>query len=388
MYFLSLEFQGILDFAEELELAGEGNHRAVVRGELGARGAQDFAESGSLAAGGAEAVSELAVGGDAADEAEGCGLKFLEVLGEGGEQCRDRCVEEGAREVGAILGGVEEGRIFLEEVGNLGFDARKTEIAAVGRVEKVEGEVLAGLAVFGEFGESAAAGVGSAEEACDFVEGFAGCVVAGRGDELGLEFAGIFGPEKNLGVAAGDGQNEGGQRDLVETAFEEDGENVGLDVVDGEDGAIKNLGEGRGGAAADDEGSGQAGRVGDGDRGNLGENLARGLADEFDEGVEVGAGGELGHDATELGVDGVLGNCVEGVDLENSVAELDEGERGIVAAGFDPEDLRGVGHRGWRMKNRRGSSGEILGKLPEILRGKIGLISGAESGEKCCVGGG
>ena len=102
--------------------------------------------------------------------------------------------------------------------------------------------------------------------------------------------------------------------------FQDYGIEVGLDVVDGEEGFLPGEGVGLGGSGADEEATDEAGAVGDGDAIELGGGVGdigdlEGFFDDGGEGFEVGAGGDFGDDAAELGVEVDLGGDDVGEDF-------------------------------------------------------------------------
>ena len=113
------------------------------------------------------------------------------------------------------------------------------------------------------------------------------------------------------------------------------GVDVAFEVVDGDERLAESPGQGFGVADADEQGTGEAGAFGDGDRvhvrhGDVG--FAEGGIDDGDDGAEVLAGGEFGDDAAVRGVDGDL----RGDDVgELAAAALDDGGGGLVAGALD-----------------------------------------------------
>ncbi len=91
--------------------------------------------------------------------------------------------------------------------------------------------------------------------------------------------------------------------------FKQDGVDVALEVVDGDERLAECVGESLGVTDADEQRAGEAGAFGDGDgvelrHGDTG--FAEGGIDDGDDGAEVFARGELGDDASVGGVDGDL----------------------------------------------------------------------------------
>jgi len=99
--------------------------------------------------------------------------------------------------------------------GLCGFSARGGLTGQVGlwfELSKCKGHGVR-VAVWSERINPWTAGIAEAEKLCDFVEGFAGCVVDGAADEgVGPCTVGVAAgrlSEKEVGVAAGDNEGEG-----------------------------------------------------------------------------------------------------------------------------------------------------------------------------------
>jgi len=122
--------------------------------------------------------------------------------------------------------------------------------------------------------------------------------------------------------------------------LQEDGVEVGLDVVDGDEGFLPGEGKGFGGGGADEEAADEAGAVGDGDGvefagGGLNACGIKSLIDDGVEAFEVGAGGDFGDDAAEFGVEVDLGRDDVGEDF---AAVTDDGGGGFIAGGLYSEN--------------------------------------------------
>ena len=118
---------------------------------------------------------------------------------------------------------------------------------------------------------------------------------------------------------------------------------VAFEVVDGDEGQVVGEGEGLGVGDADQQRSGEAGTGGDGDGVEIGEGdagLGQSGADHGNDGAEMLAAGQLGHDAAVAGVGGDLRGDDGG---KRARAALDDGRGGLVAGGFDAED-EAAGH--------------------------------------------
>lgn len=112
------------------------------------------------------------------------------------------------------------------------------------------------------------------------------------------------------------------------------------EVVDAVERQTERVGEGLGAYQADLEGAGEAGAGGHGDRVELvgtEPGPVEGPADDRIEGVQVGAGGDLGDDAAEAGVLVHAG----GDHVREEAAVLHDARAGLVARGLDAEHHRG-----------------------------------------------
>jgi len=112
---------------------------------------------------------------------------------------------------------------------------------------------------------------------------------------------------------------------------------VAFEVVDADEREVGAEGEGLGEGDADQQRSGEAGTFGDGDGFEiavLDACLVHGFADDGEDGAEVFAGGQLGHDAAVVRVDEL-----RGYDVRESVAtDADDRRGGFVAGAFDAEN--------------------------------------------------
>lgn len=140
-----------------------------------------------------------------------------------------------------------------------------------------------------------------------------------------------------MGVASRSDQGDGGEFDFVpfHARFHDDGVDVALEVVDGDDGARVGEGDGLGEGHADEKGTDEAGAFGDGDGGEIGVSGAgarHGVRDDGDDGAEVFARGEFGDDTAVLGV-GIELRGDDGGKHARAVCE--DGGGGFVAGAFD-----------------------------------------------------
>ena len=226
----------------------------------------------------------------------------------------------------------------------------------------------AGVAVGGEAIDPGAAGVAEAEELGDLVEGFAGGVVDGAADVAvvpGASLPCLLVSEVEVGVASGDdegeersagvfGREEGG-------VVHEDGVDVAFEVVDADEGLREGEGEGFGVGDADEEGSGETGAAGDGYGVEIFEadaGLGDGGAGDGDDVAEVLAGGELGDDAPEVGVESDLAGDHVG---EGFGAVANDGGCGLVAGALDAENEAEAGAGSCGCLGHLYSLGEVWG---------------------------
>ena len=120
---------------------------------------------------------------------------------------------------------------------------------------------------------------------------------------------------------------------------------VGGEVVDAVDRLAEADRQRLGRGDADEQRAGQAGAAGHGDRVDVVQPDAGGLAGPLDgrhHRLEVGPAGDLGHDAAEAGV--LLDAAGDRVGEQRVPA--DDADTGLVAGGLDAEDQRLVGHAG------------------------------------------
>ena len=112
------------------------------------------------------------------------------------------------------------------------------------------------VAVGSEAVDDRASGISQAEKLGDFVEGFAGGVVAGVADVFVGPGVVVLGGEIEMGVAAGDDQGEHGKLQLVVALlpfFQQHGVNVAFEMVDGDQRLVEGEGQSFGVADADEQ---------------------------------------------------------------------------------------------------------------------------------------
>ena len=180
-----------------------------------------------------------------------------------------------------------------------------------------------------------AAGVGQAEQPSHLVEGLAGGVVEGAAelDDIG----GDVPDAQQVGVSAGDDEadepvGQGAVHQLI------DGQ-VPDDVVDAVDRPAQGGGQGLGGADAHGERAYEAGAGAHGDGVDLAQvnsSSLQGGVEGGDEGLQVGARGDLGNDAAEAGV--LVHGGGDGVAEELAAAH--KGHAGLIAGGLDAQNQR------------------------------------------------
>lgn len=292
--------------------------------------------------------AETGVGGDSAGDDDGFRLVLVVGLEEmAGEGFADGALETGGHvgflrvgETSGELGGVHAevaAGSGLESAESGGFEPREAEVERI--FEAGDGEFVS-LLVAGEcsLGNTWAARVGKAHHFGDFIEGFAGGVVAGAANELvferGLE-------DEEVGVVAGGGEAEEGEDAWFESGGFGDegvGEGVGDDVIDRVEGFAVREGEGAGSESADKKAAEEAGAGGDGDAVDLvpgGAGFGEGFMDDGQDDLNVTAGGDLGHNPAVFFVNVDLAGDDVGADV---TAVFDDGGCGFVAGGFDAEN--------------------------------------------------
>ena len=191
------------------------------------------------------------------------------------------------------------------------------------------------VALLGEAVDVRASGVGQAEQPADLVEGLAGGVVEGAAE---LDDVGGDVPDaQQVGVPPGDDEpdealGQGAVHQLVDRQVPDD-------VVDAVDRPAQGRGQGLGGADAHGERADEAGAGAHGDGVDLAQvhsGRLQGGVEGGDEGLQVGARGDLGDDAAEAGVL-VHGG---GDDVAEELAAAHEGDAGLVAGGLDAQNQR------------------------------------------------
>lgn len=208
-----------------------------------------------------------------------------------------------------------------------------------------------GVAVGGESVDPGATGIAETEQLGDLVVGLAGGVVHGAAYVAVVPgvVGGAAAREIEMGMTTGDDQRQQREWDGSVPAMlclHEDGVNVALKMVDGDEGLAGSEGQRLGIKDADQERSGETGALRDGDGVKVFEadaGLGHGGADDRDDVAQMLAAGELGDDAAIVGVQGDLAGDDVGQGLRTGA---NDGGGGLVAGGFDAEDQAGrVGGR-------------------------------------------
>jgi len=251
---------------------------------------------------------------------------------------------EGSDDVGELLRGHGDGAapggvLSVDMIEDGGLEPGEGEVEGVAvdeRTWEIDGTGVAGARETVDDGAAMVGGRGEeVEEPGDLVEGFAGGIVDGGAEELGFEGRG---DEVEIGVSARDDEGNVGIGDVGGDVC---GVDVGVEVINGEEGEVSGPGEGFCGGGADEEGADESGTVGDGDGMDVVEGEVRVGecgGEDGDEGFEMGATGDFGDDATETGVKG-FGRGDGGGALVDAIG--DDGGGGLVAGGFDAEDVDG-----------------------------------------------
>ena len=180
-----------------------------------------------------------------------------------------------------------------------------------------------------ELVDYAPAGITQLHELGDFVEGFAGRVVAGLPEH---RVAAEILDQEECGVAAGHDQRQEWHRHAL---FEHRGEQMALDVVDADHRQTAGLRQSLGEHQSDQQRSDQAGSARHGDRVQVAEAASGGLQRlpyHRQDRDDVIARGELGHDSAVAGVNQVLIGDRAGADARLARAPgFDNRRRRVVA---------------------------------------------------------
>ena len=215
--------------------------------------------------------------------------------------------------MGAVLAALVRGALAAEM--DFGLDLRERERNGVR------------IAVERESVDPGTSGIAEAEQLGDFVVGFAGSVVEGAADEGVMPGAVRGAGEIEMGVAAGDDQSQGcavGSRAACPAVHDSGPTHLWLRRfaflsrtawmwpsrwLTAMSGRLLGEGQGLGVGDADEQRAGEAGAGGDGDGVEIGEGdagLGQRGADDGNDGAQVLAAGQLGHDAAVAGVGGDL----------------------------------------------------------------------------------
>ena len=262
-------------------------------------------------------------------------------------------VQAGLNRLGGqgVVDGLGEGRAHIGGRDPLALVLEGLHVAGHRRLQTGEGEVVAvpppvlgsgqaageadGVPVplLGEPVDVRTAGVGQAEQPADLVEGLTGGVVEGAaelddvgGDVLDVQEAGVPSGDDEADEALG----QGAIHQLIHRQVPDD-------VVDAVDGPAQAGGQGLGGADAHGERADETGTGAHGDDVDVVQIHARAIQSRVEggqEGLQVGARGELGNDAAETGV-GVHGS---GDDVPEELAAAHERRARLVAGGLDAQD--------------------------------------------------
>lgn len=193
------------------------------------------------------------------------------------------------------------------------------------------------IAVRRELIDDGPAGIAEAQKLRDFVVGLTSRVVAGFAQQTISETVADF---KQMRVAAADHEREG-RIFNARARFENHCVNVTFDVIDSDERQVAGKTERLGVGDTNEQGTDEAGSLGDGDGGEVVQiriRLLQGAAHNRNNRAEVLARGEFGNDAAVFAVGGELRCHHRG---KNDGAIFDYGCRGFVAGCFDAKDLHG-----------------------------------------------
>ncbi len=209
-------------------------------------------------------------------------------------------------------------------------------------LEAREGKVASGPALHGPrerktFGvpgarrafDGGAAGITKAEHLCDFIKGLAGRIVH-RGAEAAVASDAI--DAKQLTMPARNQKQKKREGDLIGKARRE---RVAFEMIDGDERNFMHRRDHLGRHDAHEHAADQTWTRGGAHGIEIGKahaGLGHGFCDEAVEMGEMGARGDLGHDAAE---DRMLLHLAEHGVREHLAASVDDGGGGLVTAGFD-----------------------------------------------------
>ncbi len=198
--------------------------------------------------------------------------------------------------------------------------------------ERAREVVRGAVTLTGDAVDVRAAGIGQSEQPGDLVERLPRGVIDRLAEQR--DVGGDVVDEQDLGVAAADQHRR--HAPVEATVLELVDGDVGGEVVDAVERLVVCEGERLGGGDADQQRAGQAGAAGHGDRVDVLDayaGLGVGLLERRDHRLEVGAAGDLGHDAAEPYV--LLHARRER--MREQLGAADDADTGLVARRLDPE---------------------------------------------------
>lgn len=312
-------------------IASKGDHDAVIGAPAGLR---EVDREGPFAA--AHFFAQTAIGGDATTDDEGFGANAVGCLAGAVEEFRNDGVLEAGKHVEGrrVGGGVETtlGAAGLHPAEHGRLETAEAEVAQVA-LEFGRGELdRARVAQGGQSIDNRAARITEAKEFGHLVVGLAGGVIARLAFEAVLAFAEAF---EEMGVAATGNEREGRVFDID---AEQSGADVAFEMVNTDERYTFGVGERLGVGEADEKAADKTGALGDRDGGEVfeaGVRLFEGFADDRDDGADVLAAGEFGHNTAIALVNFQLGRYARGKDLR---AIFDDCCGGFIARRFDAKN--------------------------------------------------
>lgn len=311
-------------------MACERDHRGVVGAEFRAR--EVHARAGCVDRPG-ECRAQPAVDADAARDGQSVDARLAQRSQGLRDQCVDHRVLEAARHVRAGRV-VEHASAYGDDHG--GLESAEAEIEpwpVEHRARKLDG---AGAAALGERRERGPAGVAEVEEFRRLVEGLSCRIVQRLSEDAVPPKARYFHQHR---VPARDLQ--GHEREIRRVRLQRRRQEMPFEVVHADDRHAPGIAQRAGEAGADQQRANQTrpGGIGNPVNGlSRQPGLGQGVVNHRQQALNVLAGGELGDDAAVLRVQRDLAEDAVG---EQALMAVVEGDRGLVAGGFDAEDQHG-----------------------------------------------
>ena len=306
-----------------------GNHGGIIRAQL--RGGH-IARDSPLPGQGLEPFPQLAVAGHAAAQNQGPGIQIdqstLQVAQKGFDDSRLEAGQK-VQEIRMIPGEL----LLFDQVEGGGFEPAEAEIKASVRHAGLGKHEARSIAPSRQAVDHRASGVAQVEEFGDLVQDLTSRIIPRFGEQPVLQWG--F-QEIQRTVAAADQKGKHGVFNL--RIFNEHGMNMGLQVIDRDQGQVPGIGQPLGEREPDQEGSDQTRSLGDPqavDPPHLHACALQSLGHDIRDGTDVLAGSKLRHDPAVRRMDLILG---EHDIAENGQVLRHHGGGGFVTGCFDPQD--------------------------------------------------